>query len=586
MNIIGVCAYDLNPAACLLVEGKLVAFAEEERFTRIKQAEDVFPIQAMKYCMDTAGLSLKDIHFLAVGWDYNLYRFKVPLHYVREYVKSTLNLKRYFEKSRGIPSTNEGFIDLFKKQPSHVIARTVRVLKQRWPEEPVPEIRFLNHHLCHSCSTFFCSGQEKAAILTYDGSGELHSATLGAGTGTKINIFQKISNTLSVGDFYSAFTEYLGFSPHRNEGKLMGLAAYGEDNPEIEKKMDRILRPGGKNVYSLDSSYILVGSHSFGRFYSDRLVKLFGPPRARDEDITHYHYNIAYSAQKRLEQVAMALVSKAISRSGYDTLCMGGGVALNCSTNMVLREQAGVKTIYIPPMPHDAGTALGAAMIIALEHGFDPRFHMVHPYWGPSFSSDTVEKTLLRLGLDYYRPGNLEKDVAGLLADGKTVGWFQGRMEIGPRALGARSILANPGISDMKDRLNLKVKGREPWRPFAPSGLVEHAHEWLQKAADAPFMTQAFLVPPGYQDRVPAIVHVDGTTRPHLVDKNANPRYWTMIDYFRQLTGLPLVLNTSFNLRGEPIVCTPVEAIRDFYGTGLDALAIEDFILVKCKPQN
>ncbi|MDP7422910.1 MAG: carbamoyltransferase C-terminal domain-containing protein [bacterium] len=581
LNIVGISAYDLNPAACLMIDGKLVAFAEEERFNRIKQSENLFPIRSMKFCLDRAGLSLKDVDHLAVGWDYNLYRFRVPANYLVKYLKNLFNIKHRINNSQGLLPASDGIIDLFKKQPSYIIPRTIRILRTQWPTDPIPTMRFLNHHLCHACCTFFCCGEDQAAIMTYDGSGELHSLTLGVGEGKRIKFFTKITYTRSLGDFYSAFTEYLGFTPHRNEGKLMGLAAYGKEDPEIEGYIDNILLPSTNGDYRLNQTYILVGAHSYGRFYTDDLVSLLGPPRGHGEEITERHQNIAFSVQQRLEQAATVLARKTLKLAGSKTLCMAGGVALNCTTNMILREQAGLENIFIPPVPHDSGTALGAAMIIALEHGLDPRFHMDHPYYGPDFSNEAIAAIVNRLNLPFTRPKNMPDSVARLLADGKTVGWFSGRMEIGPRALGARSILAHPGLKDMKDRLNLKVKGREPWRPFAPSALQEYAGEWLQNIASAPFMTQAFRVSSDWRERIPAVVHVDGTTRPHLVNKNTAPRYWEMINSFHALTGIPLVLNTSFNLRGEPIICTPVEAIRDFYGSGLDALALEDFLLTK-----
>jgi len=375
-------------------------------------------------------------------------------------------------------------------------------------------------------------------------------------------------------------TEYLGFKPYNDEGKVMGLAPYGRRDGGIAQKISRVLS-FADGTYSVDPSYLTLGRHTFGKYFSDRMVDLLGAPRPRESALGDVHKAIAYETQDALERCVTGIADRLMEQTGMDTLCLAGGVCMNCKMNGVLHNNPRVKNIFVQPVSSDAGTALGAALTLSARFGENPRFKLEHAYWGPGYSDGEIVKCLEEYKLPYKKVDNVETVVARLLAEGKFVGWFQGRLEMGARALGNRSILADPRRADVKDRLNNQVKHREGFRPFAPSLLSEAKAEFLENASDSPFMILAYRVREDKRRLIPAVVHVDDTVRPHTVEKHVNPRYWKLIKEFESLTGIPLILNTSFNVRGEPIVCSPGDALRCFYGTGLDALAIGDYVLTK-----
>ena len=515
-----------NNAACLLKDGKLVAMAEEERFNRFKHAPRVAPIQAIQYCLGEAGIPLEDVDAIGIGWDqgatwlpsFDLKRYNVGKHYLRQ-----------------LPFPVDG-----------------------------KRARLVNHHVAHALSAFYSSGFEEANVISLDASGGYDSGLLGAGRGKDLEEFHRVPNDSSWGVLYGQFTRVLGFRPHSDEGKVMGLAAFGTPQGafpfiDFDEGIPRIDREGMKR----------------------HLAKL--PSRGWQEPLSQAHKDLAATLQWNFEKAVRQMAAWLHGKTGLRSVCLGGGCALNCSTNGKVLLEPFVDRIFVQPAAHDASTALGAAFRVHVEvTGARPDFVLEHAYWGPSFSSAQVKTALDRaLVKNCRKSSDLAGDVSALLAEGKVVGWFQGRMEIGPRALGGRSILADPRRIEAKDHVNHRVKNREPWRPFAPSFLSESFAPYVEKPHPSPFMILAFQGKPGWIEKLPAAAHVDRTIRVQTVEKAAHPRYWALIEAFAGRTGVPCLLNTSFNVAGQPIVCTPFDAISTFFACGLDVLAIEDWLVFK-----
>jgi carbamoyltransferase len=527
-----------NNAACLLVDGQLVAMVEEERLNRKKHAPHIPPVMAVQYCLDAANLSLNDVDCIAVGfgrpWD-------VAWGHIRR-----ANIRKGW------------------RQGLRWMIETLRY-EHSIPGRGQKPLMFVNHHLAHAASTYYVSGFDNAMILSIDGSGGSESGILAYGRGDTIKVLERISNEGSWGLLYEEVTELLGFHRHSGEGKTMGLAPFGTDQ---HKTFDFIdwntpipwIDPVAKERYLATIT-----------------------PRRKSEPLNDMHKQLAATVQHSLEQAIMRMVYELHRRTGSRNLCLAGGCALNCSMNGVLHDLDVVDNIFIQPAAHDAGTALGAALIAAHQlTGKRPSWIMEHVYWGPEYSNEDILKALHTAGITNYRYSNdICKDTAELLVAGKLIGWFQGRIEIGPRALGNRSILAHPGDPTAKDRVNMQVKRREPWRPFAPSIQEEYAGEYLINAQASPFMLQAFTTRPERIKDLCSAIHVDNSCRPQTVSRSTNPRYWQLIEEFRQHTGIAAVLNTSFNIDSQPIVCRPDEAIWTFQNSGLDAMTIGDYLVWK-----
>lgn len=590
MNVLGVFgATDVvHPAACVLIDGRLVAFAEEERFARVKQACGLFPARAMGACLRQAGVSLRDIHMLGFGWDANVNWFRMPLTMARSFVAS-----RLFERSAppgppppGRPSMGSGALSglqtLLHLHPWNLQERLILALREAgFVRDPIPPIRFFRHHLCHAATAFYASGFPEAAVLIFDGHGEERTVSIYHGAGRSLRDVRHIGLPHSLGWFYSAATEYLGWDANEGEVKLMGLAPYGHANPGVRAAVEQFLQLTPDGV-RLDPDVIFYGRRSYGRFFGDKMVDQLGPPRAPDEALTDRHRDIAFAVQQRLEEAALHLARVALRETGSRNLCVAGGVALNCKMTGMLHRARVAERLFVQPLSYDAGAALGAGMLASEQSGDDCRFVMEHVHYGPEYDDSAIEAVLRRNGVSYRRADDIADAAAALVADGKVVGWFQGRMEAGPRALGGRSILADPRRAEMSDAVNDKVKFRERWRPFALSILAERAADYLVDAVDAPFMVMAFDVVPGRRAEIPAALHSgDDTTRPQTVRRDVHPLFWALIDGFRRRTGVPAVLNTSFNVKGEAIVCSPTDALRCFYGSGMDALAIGSFLIEK-----
>lgn len=571
MNVLGISCNGPNPAAALVMDGRLVAMAEEERFVRIKTAPTHFPSNAVDYCLNQGELELKDIDRVACAWDANKYVDFMPSFY------AGLGSK-YGDKGRLTDFSQHHILNFY--HPEFMKLRIQGGLTHGRRSGPVPEITFLQHHLCHAASTFYCSGFEESAVLTVDGSGEEQSTVLWKGDRSGLTQLESVDLPHSFGWLYAAITEFLGFRPYSDEGSVMGLACYGGPVDEIESAFDRIVRITDSGS-EIDPYLMHFGEHQNGARFTDRLLDLLGPNRFRNDPILKKHENIAWSLQNKLEQSMIGLLTPLMHSAGSRNLCLAGGVALNCKMNQVLRNSTLVDNIFIQPASSDAGTALGAAMIISHEKGFDPFAEMTHAYWGPEFTNDQIQISLDNLRLSYKQSSDIAADMAKRISQGEIVGWFQGRAEIGPRALGSRSILANPLDESTKDRLNDAVKYREPWRPFAPSILEHHAADYLVNPVLHPFMILTFDVVESKAVQIPAVVHVDQTVRPQTVKQADNPLYYRLIQEFESITRVPMVLNTSFNVKGEPVVNSVEDAVRCFYGSGLNSAAIGDFILEK-----
>ena len=570
MYIVGINCLGPNTSACLLDDGRLVAMAEQERFSRIKTAPHAMPVGSIRYCLEAAGISLGDVTAIALGWDLDLF----PDAYRKGAIERFPAMTR---RDHLVTDQNCLLYD-----PHRVRDELRFALRASGVDEPVPEIIGVPHHRCHAASTFFASDLDEALIVAVDASGELNATTLWHGSGNEIRPLQNWDIPQSLGWFYASITEFLGFRAYSGEGKVMGLAPYGQGDEEIREKLHKFLWVTASG-YEMDPTFIYFGPHAHRARFTDKLVELLGDPHnPRNPEYTPRELNVAYEAQRLLEEAVAQVARVGFSEVETRNLTVSGGVAMNCKMNGALARLPEVDRFFVFPGANDAGVGFGAALCVYQQMGGDPRSSGFRDaYLGPEFKNGEIRSLLDELQVSYEEPASIEDATADLLADGKFVGWHQGRMEFGARALGNRSILADPSRLDAKDRLNAQVKRREAFRPFCPSMLREEAEHWVKDVTDAAYMMVAFEAKPQMAQRAPAVVHVDGTIRPQLVDGPENPRYRSLIEALRDRTGLPIVLNTSFNVRGEPIVCTPLDSVRCYFSTGLDALALGDFLLTK-----
>ena len=588
MNVLGIIFHSDfgHPAACLLKDGQLVALGEEERFVRVKQAKGYFPGQSIRYCLEAGRIDLKDVDQIAFGWDANKYTFSYPLFLGRNFLSHRFFKRKVTPSKRvGVQSQGsaliDGFKDILSTHPKSLRQSIVFGFREAGFHEELPPITFVGHHRCHAATAFYCSGLEESAILVCDGHGEENTITIWKGHGDSLTPVRKTNIPHSLGWFYSLFTEFLGWNPNEGETKIMGLAPFGEPNQEIQDIVNSVLQLKEDSV-ELNSDYMFYNKRSYGRYFSDLLVDKLGMPRGRDEEITDHHRAIAAAVQTRLEQAGVHLSKTALKLADSKNLCLAGGVALNCKMNGYIHAQGFIQDFFVQPLSYDTGAALGAAQIIAQQGGDNVRFKMDHVHYGPSYRNEDIEPILRRCKVAFRKSNDAASEAARFIYDGKIVAWFQGRMEVGPRTLGARSILADPRDPEMKDKVNNSVKFRESWRPFALSLLEEHKHEYLEHAVESPFMIMAFGVPEEKHRDIQSAMHwIDHSTRPQTVSKETQPDYWNLINAFKTLSGVPGVLNTSFNIKGEPVVCSPTDALRCFFGTGLDVLVIGDYIVEK-----
>jgi carbamoyltransferase len=558
-------AFGHDPSSALLVDGEIIAAAEEERFRRVKHAYAIPPVLSARFCLERAGISPSDVDVVA-------YPFS-----------AATQTRRRSEYARRVWSHNP--IRAIRAYTEHgrKIAKKRAFLRSALDELGIPASKIVevDHHLAHASSAFHLSGFESAAILSIDGAGEYTCTFLGEGVpGGAIHEIKTFVEPDSLGNYFAAITEYLGFLPNDGEFKVMGMAPYGDAS-----KVDMsFLLKWGNGSYRVEDGYIWAPwwRRAKGLNCDRRLIERLGPAREGDEALEPY-IHIAAAIQKQLEEIAVHLVetqlAAALKRSD-GRLCVAGGCALNVKMNQVLLEHPLVKEVFVQPVANDAGTSLGAATYAAWSRGETVR-PMKHLYLGPESSSAEIEAAIRASGLPHTSETDIVERVARLLSEGGIVAWFQGRMEFGPRSLGNRSILANPSIKGMADEINLQIKFREKWRPFCPSIQCEAAADVLDSTHPAPYMILAFQAGPKYRDKIAEAVHIDGSIRPQVVDPEANPRYHALLTRFRELTGVPAVINTSLNRRGEPMICRPEEAIDMFLGSGLKYLAMGDFLVRK-----
>ena len=555
---LGIICYGWHEAAAVLVnDGHVVAAAEEERFTR-KKFDSSFPERAIAFCLKRAGIQSKDLAAIGYGFDPRRKLFQKVVHLAR-YFPGAIHL---FMSRREILQRMNGFEKTLREKTNFT----------------GPVYR-LNHHLCHAASTFFSSPFAEATILTLDGVGDWEACWWGRGRGHQIEELGTIDWPLSLGHIYAAFTEFLGFQAFSDEYRVMGLAPYGK--PTLTKEMAKLFWPTEKG-YDVDFNYFGFSTGKIPR-YSAKLVEKFGPPlRGNEIEIPESYRNLAASLQAQIEIVISHLARLAVAQTGVKKLCLAGGVAMNCVANGKLLSEKIADEIYVPSCASDAGVALGAAFLAHLKSTGGLRREVLSTaLLGPDYSDAEIQAAICAHKLPFEKIENPSACAAELLSQGKVIAWFQGRMEFGQRALGARSILANPRRAEMKDIINAKVKFREPFRPFAPSVLEENANDFFHCTSKVPFMTEVYDVREEKKIIIPAVTHVDGTARLQTVSKSVNPLYWNLIKQFGERTGVPVVLNTSFNVKGQPIVNTPTEAMETFLKTDIDALICGNFLVAK-----
>ena len=570
---LGLNAYHGDAAACLLRDGELVAAAEEERFRRVKHWAGL-PTQAIRWCLSEGGIGLGDVAHLAVNQDAR----KNLLHKLAYLVRSRPDLSLVVDRLRN------------KKERADLAQTISAELNQSF----AGRTHFVEHHHAHLASAFLVSPFEEAVAVSIDGFGDFASAAWGIGRGSTVEVEDRVYFPHSLGIFYQAITQFLGFHAYGDEYKVMGLAPYGK--PSRLDAMRRVVRLAGSGHFTLDLSFFRHASEKIdyvwtggepvvGRLYSARLEELLGPPRHPQDDLTSAHRDIAASAQAMYEEAFFHVLEAVHARYNLDALAISGGCAMNSVANGKVRGRTPFKRLYVQASPGDAGGAIGAALIAS---GTRERWPMRHAYWGPRFGDAEIESAITARKGDIVAGGGTtarEPDEAALVAStadaiarGAVVGWFQGRMEWGPRALGNRSILGDPRRADMKDILNAKIKRRESFRPFAPSILREAVGDWFETDADVPFMSEVFQVRAARRTSIPAVTHVDGSGRLQSVAREQNPRFHRLIATFGERTGVPIVLNTSFN-ENEPIVCTPREALDCFLRTRMDLLVLENWMV-------
>ncbi|HEY6947031.1 MAG TPA: carbamoyltransferase [Candidatus Acidoferrum sp.] len=546
-----------DSAACLVRDGELLFAVAEERISRQKH-DARFPHNAIRACLDSAKVGADQLDEVCFGWQTAgpVYRHDLKCYATGRMPVTYLN---------GLNSTLH-FLSMW-----HQESGAKRFVQQFGPTRA--KMRFVDHHLAHAISAYGYSGFDEAAVAVMDGRGAWEATTIWHGRGGRLEHVLTVPFPDSIGLFYSGFTEFLGFQPNSDEWKVMGLAPYGQPGINLSAFIDLNFLP-----YRVHSRQLFTN----GTAQFPRMTSLLGPPRKPESDIDERHKNIAYAVQDSCESAMMNVVRLAIEKTGCRNVCLAGGVALNSKANGKIAASGMVDQIFIQPAASDDGVALGAALAPYLDHnGKLPNHAMRHGYWGPSFDDEAIEAALRTYKLRCSKLEDPASAAAELLAQGEIIGWFQGRMEFGPRALGSRSILADPRDPEMNAKVNNAVKFREWWRPFAPSLKKEAAGEYLEGAMDSPFMILTAQVRPEKRREIPAVTHVDGSARPQTVEKEINPLYWRLIDEFGKRTGVPVILNTSFNLRGEAIVHTPTDAIRTFFSSGMDALIIGSFLVEK-----
>jgi carbamoyltransferase len=573
MIILGINAYHADASAAIFVDGRMVAAIEEERFRRVKHWAG-FPEKAIRFCLEEAGVSLEDVDYFAIGRDPKA-----------KIIKKLLFVLSHTNSSVGAISER---LSNFKKAVS--VGRELALISGLPGKAFLGKVVNVEHHRSHLASAFYASPFDEAALLSIDGSGDFTTTMLGVGRGNKIEVLDSIDFPHSIGIFYTAFTQLLGFMQYGDEYKVMGMAPYGK--PVYLSQLEKVVElvPGG--LFRLNLPFFrsaTQGVITYGKdnrpvvapLFSERMVAEFGPPRKPGEPLTGDHHNLAASVQCMTEKMVFHLLNHLHKKTGLENVCIAGGVAQNSALNGKITRNTGFQKVYVPSAGHDAGISMGAALYVQHQReGMKRQASIKSAYTGSAFSNEQIKSILQEKGVSYneVEDNELFEKITDCLEKGGVVGWFNGRAEFGPRALGARSILADPRRADAKDILNQKIKRRESFRPFAPSILQEHVQDYFELTDEVPFMEKVFPIREDKRTAIPAVTHVDGTGRLQTVDKAISPRFHALIETFYRRTGVPLLLNTSFN-ENEPIVNHPEEALACFMRTNMDMLVMENIVV-------
>jgi len=575
MYILGINAAFHDSAACIMKDGLLLAAAEDERFTHIKHGKRPvpfstweLPFHAIDYCLKIAGIHLSEVDHIAYSFD--------PFLLLNDKYSTQPFIEIPFIPGRRknedwLSPWDPLFLSSIINAPSQLVDGYPHHLQKRFTGAKTTDFQwhFVEHHIAHAASAFYPSPFTNAAVLTMDGRGEKATTTYNIGSDNNLTRIGQVNMPHSLGLLYERATTYLGFLHSSDEYKVMALASYGK--PAFVNDFRDMIHIGTKGQYTIEN---------------ERFEERFGPMRLKHEEFTSHHFNIANSLQYVLEETVLELVNWFQKETGEKNLCFAGGVALNCVLNARIRDKSLFENIWVQPASGDSGTALGAAEWVDTREraSSEKAFEMEHCYWGPDYSDNEIERFLKWAKVPYKRLNNIAEDTAEILAQNKIIGWFQGRMEYGPRALGSRSILASPISPEMQSRLN-EVKDREDFRPVAPVVLEEDAAEWFENANYSPFMLFVYNVKPEKAELIPAVRHVDGTARIQTINRNQHPQYYDLLKAFKEKTGVPVLVNTSFNTLGKPIVCSPRDAIECFWTSPFDALIIGSFLLEKNNEQ-
>lgn len=568
MKILGIGSpFAHDASAALIVDGKLVAAAEEERFSRNKHAWNELAIRCTRYCLEVGGVAPGEIDVVAYPWS------------------DVSHKKHRFAYAKRAFATMPG--RAWKQFRDTEITKRAKRIRSTLSEVGIPKatpVEWIDHHLAHAASAFYVSGFPSAAILTLDGAGEFTSTLIAEGNGREITPLREILKPDSLGFFYTTMTEYLGFKRGNGEYKMMGMSAYGDPS---KVDMTPVIRWTGDG-FRCNDEYVWARRrlrHRPDKYYSQKMVDLWGPAR-EGEGLSEPYIHIAAAAQKALEDIVLQLIDTQLAdvlKRHEGRLCLAGGCALNVRMNRKILESPHVNQIYVQPASGDSGTPLGAALESAVRHG-DAVGPMTHPYLGPEYTDEQIESALDALRIPFEKLPDDDALIAkasDLLAAGEVVSWFQGRMEFGPRALGNRSILGHPAHPGTSDEINARIKFREKWRPFCPSLLAEATEEVFGITHPSPFMNLSYMVNEDWRSKIPEAVHVDGSARPQTVTAEQNPLFHKLISAFKERTGLPVLINTSLNRRGEPMVCSPEDAIAMLYGSGLEHLFMGRYYVTK-----
>ncbi len=567
MKILGICSDIFITSAVLIDDGKVVAGVAEERLLRQKMYRG-FPMKAVRFCLKEAGCSLEDIDCIALGWNPGLHLKSSSLRFG--------SVVRW--RGELLHSIPHALLSLSKTNDVDFVDQT---LKQNGKEI---KIIYVTHHQSHAANAFYISPFKDSAILTIDGRGEEDTAGFFVGRDNKIEELKLVKLPHSLGLFYGTFTDFLGFTPHSDEWKVMALAARHFEKNKYYEKVKKLITLLPDGTFELDLRYFSYYLGDRDHWYSNKFVELFGQPRGDEDELTDDHYELAEALQLVSEEAVVHMLNWLHKETKMENIVVSGGFFMNSVFNGKILEKTKFKKVFISSCPDDSGTSLGAALYVYNHiYGNRKRQEQVHNYYGPQFSDEEIKKTLEKYKIPYSYVEDIENQTAQLIDKGSIVGWFQGRMEFGQRALGNRSILADPRDPKMKDKVNSAVKYREAFRPFAPSILEERVAEYFEcdKGDRVPFMEKVFMIRAEKQKLIPAVTHIDGSGRLQTVNEEINPRYYKLISEFGKLSGIPIVLNTSFNLKGEAIVCTPTDALRTFFSCGLDALVLGNYLITK-----